>query len=266
GSTETALQGAEPSINASWDFRADWRYKADKYSSNIRYDFLRTNARDVSQIDRDFLDNDLHDFVFRQGYEFVPGTTIWLQPVYEAVNYRLSRDGFDVVRDNQGWTLLAGLTVNATAISFVEAGIGYMSRDFEQAGQDPYSGLAYEGRLVWNISNLVTLELAGGRTARVVESIAAPIAVDDSITFELAWDPRENLIFEAGAAYTLSEFETSTGTGRGEDLLAANLKVRYLLSPNLFFEATYTYEERDSTLLGDDFQANVYSIRAGLEL
>jgi hypothetical protein len=101
---------------------------------------------------------------------------------------------------------------------------------------------------------------------RIVESISAPIAVDDSITFELAWDPRENLIFEAGAAYTLSEFETSTGTGRGEDLLAANLKVRYLLSPNLFFEATYTYEERDSTLLGDDFQANVYSIRAGLEL
>ncbi|MBC8242106.1 MAG: outer membrane beta-barrel protein [Alphaproteobacteria bacterium] len=266
GSTDDLLEGTEPAIDNALNAQANWRYQSDKYSTRMLYRFRQSDARDNGQIERDFLDNRSHDFVFRQGYEFATGTTAWLQPGLEMVNYRQSRDNSGLVRDNQGWTMLAGLTIDRSAVSFVELGLGVMSRSFEQAGQDDFLALAYEARLLWNLTSLLTMDIAAGRTARLKQSTVSPLSVDDSVDLELAWDPSENLIFHATTAFTHSDFETLPGRERDQDVVAAGLNVRYLMSENLYFEARYDYERQQSSQAGNGFRSNIFGLRAGLQL
>jgi hypothetical protein len=255
GSTDDELEGPEPSIDAALTAHADWQYQSDKYSTHLLYDFLQTDAKDNDTIERDFLDLRSHSWVFRQGYEFTTGTTAWLQPGLELVNYHQSRDDDDLVRDNQGWTLLAGLTIDRSAVSFLELGLGAMSRRFDQDTQDDFMDLVYQGRLLWNITSLFTLDVIAGRTAQVVESTVSPISVDDNISLELAWDPRENWIFGAKAAITHSEYETLPGQGLKEDTVDISFDVQYLMNTNLYFEARYEYAGKNSSSAGSDYQS-----------
>ena len=266
GSTDTLLEGPEPAIDDILKFSANWVYQSDKYSARLLYEFSQDDALDNGLIERDFLDNSSQVLVFRQGYDFTTGTTGWIQPGLEWIDYRLSRDDSGLVRDNQGWTLLAGVTINRTAVSFLELGLGAMSRSFEQTGQDDFFGFAYVGRLLWNITPLVTLDISAGRSARVVQSTTGPIAVDDEVTLELAWDPLENLIFQAAVSFTRSDYETLPGQARTEDLVEANLNMRYLLNENMYLEANYDFGNLSSNLIGDDYESNLLSIRAGVEL
>lgn len=266
GSTDDQLQGPEPAIDTALDARADWRYQSDKYSTRMLYEFRWSDAQDNNRIERDFLDNSRHAWIFRQGYDFTTGTTAWLQPGFEIIDYRQSRDSGGMVRDNQGWTLLAGLTIDRSAVSFLELGLGVMSRNFEQGGQDDFLGLAYEGRLLWNITSLFTLEVRVGRTAQVVQSTVAPLSVDDRSALELSWDPLENLIFQATAGYIQSEFETQPGRNREDDVVEAGLNVRYLMNRNLYFEARYDYERQKSSQAGNNYKDNLFRLRAGVQL
>jgi len=266
GSTDDQLEGAEPSIDTALTVQADWRYQSDKYSTRLLYDFLQSDAKDNGAIERDFLDLRSHTWVFRQGYEFTAGTTVWLQPGLELVDYQQSRDDTGLVRDNQGWTLLAGLTIDRSAVSFLELGLGAMSRSFEQDGQDDFLGLVYQGRLLWNISPLITLDIIAGRSAQLVQSTVSPIAVDDSISLDLAWDPREYLIFGATAALTYSDYETQPGSERKEDAVAIGFNVQYLMNANLYFEARYDYTQLNSSQAGSDYQSNLFGLRAGVHL
>jgi hypothetical protein len=265
GESDSLLQGPEPSIDNTLTFSANWQYQSDKYSTHLNYEFARGDAQDNGPVERDFLDNDSHSWIFRQGYDFTTGTTAWLQPGLEWVNYRQSRDDTGLVRDNQGWTLLAGLTIDRTAVSFLELSLGVMSRQFEQNGQDDFQGLAYQGRLVWNIMPLITLEIEAGRTASIAQSTTAPIAVDDSVRAQLAWDPLQNLILTGTMSFTHTELEADSSEKQKEDVVEAGLNVRYLLTENLYFEAHYDYVKQVSNS-GGDFLSNVFTLRAGLQL
>lgn len=266
GSTDDQLEGPEPSIDNTLNAHADWQYQSDKYSTHLVYDFVQLDADDNGPIERDFLDYDSHTWVFRQGYEFAPGTTAWLQPGLELVDYRLSRDDNGLVRDNQGWTLLAGLTFDRSAVSFLELGLGVLTREFEQQDQDDYVGLLYEGRLLWNITPLISMEFVAGRTAEVVESASSPLSVDDSIQLSLAWDPRENLIFSAQGRFTHSEFESRPGESKEEDLVEFSVNVKYLVNSNVSFLLGYGYEQLNSSQTDSDYKANQFGLRAVVQL
>jgi opacity protein-like surface antigen len=115
GSTDLA-EGPAPSIDSGFNFNATWQYQSDKYSTRLLYEAAWTDAQDNGVVERDFLDLQRQSLIFRRGYDFTTGTTAWLQPGYELVDYRQSRDDNGLVRNNQGWTLLAGLTIDRTAV------------------------------------------------------------------------------------------------------------------------------------------------------
>ncbi len=266
GSTDDELEGPEPAIDRLLNVEADWQYQADKYSTRMLYRYSQIDALDNGQIERDFLDAHGHVWLLRQGYELTTGTTAWLRPGLLFIDYRQSRDDNGFVRDNQGWSFVAGLTIDRSAVSFLELGLGVLFHDFEQNGLDDFLDLVYVGRLLWNITPLFTLDVKAERTVEVVESTSAPISLDDSVSLELAWDPRENLIFGATTGFTRSDYATLPGQDKEEDRVEIGFNVQYLLNSNLYVEARYDYEQLDSSQAGSDYQNNVFTLRAGVQL
>jgi len=266
GSTDGSLEGPEPARNNIGDISADWHYKADRYSSRLLYRFQRVNAKNNDTIKRDQLDRDVDEISWRNAYEFAPGSSAWVRPEYSVSEFRLSADDNDFNRDNHGWSLLFGLTQDASAVAYLDIGIGYLFRTFDQPGIDDFDSIAGEARVLWNATNLTTFELAAGRTARIVESQTSSASIDDSITLKAAWDPRENLIIDASLGYTDSDFRTLPGSSRREKYLEGQLGVQYLLNEYVEIQLAYEYSDLNSNIDSDDFKANVFSLRIKIGL
>jgi hypothetical protein len=266
GSTDDQLEGPEPAINRVIQAGARWFYQADRYSSQLSYSYQGVDSQDNGAIDRDPLDNDAHTITWRNGYEFAPGTSFWIQPNYDTVGYRRSRDASGYNRDNAGWRLLAGLTYDANAIVFAEIGAGYMWRGYDQPGLDDASGLSVEARMLWNAAPLFTVELAGGRVVRSVESSTASAAIDDSLNLKAAWDPLPNLIFDSSIGFTTSDFESIPGSTRTEDFFSGSLGAKYLANDNIVLQLRYSRSDLDSNINASDYTSNVLVFRFGLEL
>lgn len=266
GGIESTLQGTEPSINRFWDAQANWTYSGAAISSVLRYEFRRQDADDAGIIDRQIFDKDIHTAQWRLGWQFSPGRTAWVQPEYQFVEHRLFDSVSNFDRDNSGWQLLAGLTFDVSAVTFLEVGAGYVTRTFEQPNKGDFGDFAYRLRGVWNVTPLISLDLSAGRTLRVEDGLTASAAVSDGVSLRAAWDPLEQLILSAALDYTSTAYEDLPGFSREEERQGASLNVRYLLNHNVFLEANYSYVLFDSTTAADDFENNQFRLRAGVEL
>lgn len=263
---ESQLQGAEPSINRFWDAEANWTYSGAAVSSILRYDFRRQDADDAGTVGRQIFDKDIHTAQWRLGWQFSPGRTVWIQPEYQYVEHRLfdSANNFD--RDNSGWQALAGLTFDLSAVSYLEFGAGYLTRTFEESTKDDFNDFAYRMRGVWNVTPLISLDLSAGRTVRIEDGLTASASISDEATLTAAWDPLEQLIVSVKLDYSDTEFEDLPGFNREDNRHGATASARYLVNENIFLEASYGYVAFHSTIASEDYENNLFRLRAGVEL
>lgn len=263
---ESQLQGVVPSENKFWDGQASWTYMGAFASSILRYDFRRQDAEDAGTVSRQIFDKDIHTAQWRLGWQFSPGRTVWIQPEYQYVEHRIfdSANNFD--RDNSGWQALAGLTFDLSAVSYLEFGVGYLTRTFEEPTKDDFSGFAYRLRGVWNVTPLISLDVSAGRTVRPEDGLAATASIADEVSLTAAWDPFEQLILSIKLNYTDTDYEDLPGFAREDNQRGATLSGRYLLNENVFLEVSYEYVDFDSTFANDDYENNQFRLRAGVEL
>ena len=263
---EPQLQGTVPSVNYLWNAQTSWTYSGSALSSVARYAFLRQDARDAGRVNRQSQDLDTHTVQWRLGWQFSPGRTLWVQPEYEAVRHRIVDRTTNFDRDNQGWQALAGMTFDLSAVTFLEFGVGYVTRTYDEPARDDYEGPAYRFRTVWNVFPLVTLDLSAGRFVTIEDSLTASASITDQVSLQVAWDPLEQLIVSAALGFSDRDFESLPGFSNEETLYSGSLNLRYLVSPNLFVEANYRYTEFESTTLTNTYTNNQFRLRAGMEL
>ena len=244
---------------------ADWRFQHGVISSRFRYRYADTDYRDAGGIDNDVLDSELHRLNLRGGYELQQGVTLWLEPGYLWHSYADQPLGA-LRRDSEGWQVLAGITYDLSAVTFLEFGAGYVTRRFEDPGLEEVGDVAAEARAVWNARPLVTLEALLARNVRAVQVSGASVAIDTGFELAAFWDPRENLILELRAGVHNLEFAAIPGFERSENELSVRLAGRYLVNPNLHLRLQYQYSTLDSDAPGESFDANTISLTAILQL
>lgn len=259
---------------------ADWRFRRGDLSSRFRYRFVDTNHRDAGGIDNDVFDSQQHRLNLRGGYELQEGVTLWLEPGYLWQPFADPPLGAPRI-DSEGWQVLAGVTYDLSAVTFLEFGAGYVTRRFEDSRIDDIADLAVEAKAVWNARPLVTLEALLARNVRAVQAVSRPadlsvvpaagaaVVIDTSFELAAFWDPRENLIVELrGGVHNLA-FADLPGIPSFErtlNELSVRLAGRYLVNPNLHLRLQYQYSTLDSDAPGESFDANTISLTAILQL
>ena len=107
---------------------------------------------------------DEYKYRLRLGYEFTPGTTLFAQPDYTSTVYRRTFDRNGLRRDTQLFEFLTGVTWDASSVTFLEAGIGFLSANFDDPTFSGETNPLARLELTWNATSLITVNTSIDRT------------------------------------------------------------------------------------------------------
>ncbi|MFC3230898.1 outer membrane beta-barrel protein [Marinibaculum pumilum] len=142
---------------------ADWNYQRDAFLSELKARGRRFDYDNVPQaanpFDRNQQDRDRWEYslTWRAGYEAFEDTILYVEPQANMRRYKIVPDDAGFRRDSQGWRVLAGLQYNASAVSYLDAAIGYQEQTYEDARLSTLSGPTARLGVVWNATELLTI-------------------------------------------------------------------------------------------------------------
>ncbi|WP_316977178.1 outer membrane beta-barrel protein [Shumkonia mesophila] len=219
----------------------------------LDYDDATTNAGGTR--DQDGRDRMETEGSFRMGYEIVPQYEAFVQG---AVNQRDYDETGTVNRDSQGWEGRAGVALDLGGLMFGNVFVSYMSQDFDDPTLETIDGPGFGGDLTWNPTRLTTAKFAAQRTIEETTLGGAAGSLSTQVRVGVDHELLRNVILSADAAYENNDYE---GISREDDIISFGGGGDYLLNRYVRLRLRYTYETRDSTAAGSDYDTNTVFLR-----
>jgi hypothetical protein len=243
-------QAFEPIVSENLFFDGSAEYNADAVL--LRF---RAQVEDQDYLNSPGLNNDARDvtvvnLVFRAGYEFAPGTTFFVEPHTDFRMFALKTDSSGLKQDNQGMGVLAGITWDLTGVTFAELGVGFSRRSYDEPSFSSPTNLDFSGRLVWNITDLLTLSGKLNRTTQESTTAGESGVLTTSLTNRLDYEFLDNIIVTAGSAITLSDNQQGSRSDRD---YAFDGGVTYLANENWVAKLSVVRSMRRSNIEGRDY-------------
>lgn len=271
GSTEVARQhqlrgelldpgagsGATTFVRSSLTLGAN--YTGDAFRALTELSVADFDYDNDAGADNSVLNRRLTTLKVRGSYEFLPGTALFVEPSVNDRSYEVTRTSGGRLQDSDGVQTLVGVTWDVSGVTFVEFGVGYMRQDYDDPGFRTISGPSFSAKLIWNPTDLLTLEAEGGRSISETQNQNASGALVTRLGLRADYALRDNLMLSLSGRYSFEEIE---GTGTENDRYVLDVEARYLMSGNLYLSARGGYDRRLSTEAGSSFS----NLRASLTL
>ncbi len=239
------------------------RYMADAVllSARIARDEITNSGGDpLTTPDGDRVET---TYAVRTGYEFSPGTTVFVEPRYNTRNYARRVDAGGLLQGSNGYNIQAGLTWDVTGVTFIEFGAGYLSQRFDEPGFETVSGVSLDGKLIWNPTGLLTV--TAGLTRRIDETTlvgASGVLVSEG-KIGVDYEYLDNLIVSLRAGYSDQSFR---GFRRDDTVIDGSLAFDYRIGSRWYARLAYSMARRNSTLAGAGFSDQVMTLAVGEHL
>ena len=194
----------------------------------------------------------------RAGYQWVPGSTAFVEASYDLRQFDASVDDSGFNRSSRGFEILLGNTLDISAVTFVDLGVGFVRQTLDDPPTpaqklEPTQSLSFKGSLIWNPTDLMTIT---GKLRREIKETTIPgasSALVSSFGLKVDYGLLEELLLSAGANLNLETFD---GIDRSDKLLKFVLGAKYFIGPFFIADAKYTYEERFADDSGGSFVNN----------
>jgi hypothetical protein len=214
-------------------------------------------------------DQDHDEFLFdaRASYEVVPGTRLFVQPSANRRSYVATSVPGGVVPSSSGYEVLAGVTWNVSAVTLIDAGVGYLSQSFDDSRIAPVSGPGANFNFVWNPLDAVTVSVNAERRLDVTTAINFSNVLLTSARFGVDVEALPNLILGAGLKIYDADFRGGiAGTpNRIDHGQSGTMSARYLLTEHVDFGLQYTYSDRSSNQPNLGYTENLVMLQANLK-
>ena len=227
-------------------------------------DVLLNNGITESQDDQDRWE---YAGTARIGYEFIDGYETFIQGTYSWTRYRLDRDFGGVNRDSDGYEVVAGISTDLTGLITGEFYLGYLGKRYDDPQLKDFSGLALGGRLNWSVTQLTTI--TGSLSRHIRESTftrGQQVASSYNRTILALGVDHEllrTLLLNARAQWRQDDFN---GVSRTDNVYTFGGGASYQFNRYLFLSGGYTYEKRNSNVIGFDYSDNLVYLRIGAQM
>ncbi len=256
GEADAPTSAAEPTNYRKYDASLSVSKQFNRFSVQIGgavqvLDYDDVRAFNGSTIDQDVRDGNVYTGVLKLAYEFSPGYR-----VFGLVEGNQRNFGDDVVddRDSKGIEARAGLEFEVTRLVKGNISAGYFEQDYDQAGVANTSGMAFKGGLLWNPTQLMTVNLSGERRISETSVTGSSGHVDTLLSSRIDYEILRNLIGSPFVNYTIEDYQ---GIDREDRTLQAGINMQLLINRYLSAGAFYTYTTKDSNLDTFDYDKNV---------
>jgi hypothetical protein len=254
GNTAEPVRYTNYNVNAGYA-RAGLRigYQADVAVRRQEYEAAPLiGGGTLFQSDRDVTS---YEAALRGSYELVPNYQAFVRGAANLRAYDHSAAG-SPTRNSNGFRIDAGARIDLTGVTYAEFYVGYLEQEYRASAFGTVRGLDAGGRLVWNVTQLTTVRLNAERTvqdsnnAALIAASGATVAASSpgylhsTVSANVDHELLRNLLVNGNVGYANDDFK---GISRTDNVFAAGVGARYLLSRNLYLGASYTYSHRDSS-------------------
>jgi hypothetical protein len=184
--------------------------------------------------------------VLRVSYEFIPDYRGFVRASGTVYNYtHPSPTGLNF--NSTIYRVDAGLQVLPRHLIYGEAYIGYLGQFFQSSNFSSTSTPDLGGRVVWNPTQLTTLNFNGVRTFQTTNPAIGGVGsgyLQSLGTVSIDHELRRNLLLNVSAGYENDNYQ---GISRTDNIFTAGASLRYLLNRNLYLGGSYAYQQRTSS-------------------
>lgn len=213
-------------------------------------------------------DYNLFEIAGRVGYRITPELSVFIDPSYQWVRYDSSVDPFGFQRNSHGFDIRAGVAYDITGTITAELGIGYFRRRFSDPRLAPISGLSALGRLYWNPTDTISIEVEGRRGVTEYRTALGPVASGNAVNtgaqIRVGWLPIDQLLFDAGLAY--NRYDYTGPISRRDNYYTFDAGARYYIIPEIYVGPRYIHERRASSDGAFNYRDNRYMLTVGGQL
>jgi len=204
-------------------------------------------------------DREIYQAYAKLSYDFSPGYAVFVRGTYDQWKYDLKADRTGVDRDSDGEHFDAGLSLQVTQLVRGEIFGGYLDQHYK-APLINISGPGYGSTLDWYPLEVLTIHLIASRTQNATTITGASATDDQHVGVGLDYELARDFLVQTTAGYTHSAF---SGTTRIDKYSDAGVGLTWLVNRLISVSGRYAYSRRDSSLAGQNFADNVFSIRIG---
>lgn len=243
-------RGFEPTVSFSTFLNLTFEYLADVFLARLKFDIEQQDYQNSTGINNDVRDETKIETSLRLGYEFTPGTTVFVEPNSDIRIFDQPRDGAGNLQDNGAAGSLFGMTFDVTGVTFLEFGVGFEYRSFDEPSFDSEFGFDLSVKHIWNVTDLISLttnvERSFDGSATAGESGVTSYNLSTSIDYEFL----DNVIISGGLGLSVSE----TGQTNRQDVdVSPTLSVDYLVNENWTARLNLGYATRSSNVSGESY-------------
>ena len=144
-------------------------YNADAILLRLNTKVDRTDFDDAGATNNDDRDRVEFETRGRVGYEWVPGSTAFVEAALDIREFDKAVDDGGFKRSSHGYEILLGNTLDLTGVTFAELGLGYIRQDFGDQPEGtqnlgPTKGFSFKSSVVWNPTDLLSVTSKMRRT------------------------------------------------------------------------------------------------------
>ena len=203
-------------------------------------------------------DLDAIDLAGRFYYRVAPKTRSFLELRNTDLDYKLASS----IQDGAERRVMLGLDWEATAASTGVFKVGMLNKTFDNAVTDDFTGLSWEGALIWEPTSYTEIEM---QTARLTTDSSG---VGDYIVSALGgvdWTHKWSgqISHKLGYEYLRSSYH---GAARKDTIQTIKAGLAYEFRRWMTVSADYSHGRRDSNAPGYDYSKNVIMLNAQIGL
>lgn len=191
------------------------------------------------------------------------GISAFIQPALNWVSYDQTPDDDGFLRDNNGYSVIAGIEWDPDEVWELRAGVGYQYQTYDDPRFDEISGLTFTGNVLWNVDELTTVELGFNRTLDQTTQADSAGKLNDQFSVQVDHELQANWILAGYALYRMEDF---SGIDRDDDIIGGGLSSDYYYGENVVFGAAYNYERRDTDLANESYSVNSFMLNVLLRM
>jgi hypothetical protein len=217
-----------------------------------------TDGTSSSNRDRNY---DQYVGQLRASYELTPGVKPFVEIAADSRQHELALDRNGLRRDSRAFTPKVGTSFELTRRLTGEAGVGYLTRRFEDPSLPDIRGAIADASLTWQASGLTTAKL--GALSRAEESTLAGVsgALRRDVDLQVDHAFRRWLIGTLKFGYGFDQYVGST---REDNRMSIGAALIYKLNRTVSLKGEYRHERLRSNTPDVDYDADVFLI--GLKL
>lgn len=216
-------------------------------------------------IEQDDRDHEARSITVRGEFAVSPRVAVLAQASANERDYDLVFPAVPWNRNSDGATYLIGANFDLTRLIRGEVAAGYFEQDYEDPAVGDTDGLAVEANLDWFPSQLTTVNFRGARRVEDSGTDFAASYLHTSGGVRVDHELLRNVILSVGVDGVHREYR---GISREDDVVAADLGLRYLMNRRVVLSGGYRYEEQTSTGADRDrdFEINRFFLSLGLRI